>query len=176
MNTLLMLIRLPQRLLASLDAVGLWLGLLSLRILLAWDFYESGLEKLHGSNWFADIQERFPFPFNLVPPGISWEMATWFELAGGIALLLGLATRFFSMSLIVLTLVAIASVHWPDSWNSWAELMQGYGFTDNGQGNFKLPVLFIGMLLPLVLMGAGRLSVDAWLRTRLATFNHAKDA
>jgi putative oxidoreductase len=176
MNTLLMLIRLPQRLLASLDAVGLWLGLLSLRILLAWDFYESGLEKLHGSNWFADIQERFPFPFNLVPPGISWEMATWFELAGGIALLLGLATRFFSMSLIVLTLVAIASVHWPDNWSSWAELMQGYGFTDNGQGNFKLPVLFIGMLLPLVLMGAGRLSVDAWLRTRLAAFNHAKDA
>ena len=170
------LLRLPLRLIAPLDALGLWLGLFSLRVLLAWDFYESGLEKLHGSNWFADIQDRFPFPFNQVPPNLSWEMATWFELAGGIALLLGLGTRFFASSLIILTVVAIASVHWPDSWNSWAELMQGYGFTDHGQGNFKLPVLFIGMLLPLVLMGPGRLSVDAWLRTRLATFNHAKDA
>ena len=70
------------------------------------------------------------------------------------------------MSLIVLTVVAIASVHWPASWNSLAELMQGYGFTDKGQGNFKLPVLFIGMFLPLVFMGPGRLSLDYWLRRK----------
>lgn len=157
---------LTQRLFTGIDLIGLWLGLLSLRILLAWDFFESGLEKLHGENWFADIQERFPFPFSLVPPEISWQMATWFELVGGIALLIGLGTRFFSLSLIVLTLVAIASVHWPESWATWGELMQGYVFTDNGQGNFKLPVLFIGMLLPLLLMGPGRLSLDAWLRQR----------
>jgi len=91
-------------------------------------------------------------------------MATWFELLGGVALVLGLATRFFSVSLIVLTVVAIAAVHWPDSWSSLAELMQGYGFTDHGQGNFKLPVLFIGMLWPLVLLGPGKLSVDALIR------------
>lgn len=156
-----------QRLFAGIDLIGLWLGLLSLRILLGWDFFESGLEKLHGENWFADIQDRFPFPFNLVPPEISWQMATWFELVGGIALLIGLGTRFFSLSLIVLTVVAIASVHWPESWATWGELMQGYVFTDNGQGNFKLPVLFIGMLLPLLLMGPGRLSLDAWLRQRI---------
>lgn len=45
--------------------------------------------------------------------------------------------------------------------------MQGYVFTDQGYGNFKLPVLFIGMLLPLLLLGPGRLSVDAWIRCRL---------
>ena len=39
------LLRLPLRLIAPLDALGLWLGLLSLRVLLAWDFYESGLER-----------------------------------------------------------------------------------------------------------------------------------
>lgn len=148
------------------DLLGLWLGLLSLRLLLGWDYFESGLEKFQGENWFADIQQRFPFPFNLVPPAVSWQLATWFELIGGLALVLGLATRFFSLSLIVLTVVAIASVHWPAHWNSWAELMQGYGFTDQGQGNFKLPVLFIGMFLPLVLMGPGRLSLDHWLRRR----------
>lgn len=154
-------------LLEHLDVVGLWLGLLSLRLLLGWDFFESGLEKFKGSNWFMDIQDRFPFPFSIVPPEISWQMATWFELAGGIALVLGLATRFFSVSLLILTVVAIASVHWPESWNTWGELLMGYGFTDNGFGNFKLPVIFIGMLLPLILLGPGRLSLDHRLRRRL---------
>lgn len=154
------------RTLDGIDLLGLWIGLLSLRILLGWDFFESGLEKLHGHNWFADIQERFPFPFNVVPPEISWQMATWFELLGGIALVVGLATRFVSISLTVLTVVAIAAVHWPESWGSYGELMQGYVFTDSGQGNFKLPVLFIGMLLPLLLHGPGKLSIDAWIRRR----------
>ena len=114
-----------------------------------------------------DIQDRFPFPFSVVPPEISWQMATWFELLGGIALVLGLATRFFSVSLLILTVVAITSVHWPESWSAWSELMKGYVFTDNGFGNFKLPVLFIGMLLPLILLGPGRLSLDHWLRRHL---------
>ena len=151
----------------GIDALGLWLGLLSLRLLLGWDYFESGLEKFNGSNWFADIQERFPFPFNLVPPDISWQMATWFELLGGVALVIGLGTRFFSISLLILTVVAIASVHWPEMWSSFSELMMGYGFTDRGYGNFKLPVIFLGMLLPLILMGPGKLSLDYWLRRRV---------
>lgn len=158
--------RLFSRLFAGIDLIGLWIGLLSLRILLGWDYFESGLEKFRGENWFADIQGRFPFPFDLVPPEISWQMATWFEILGAAALVLGLATRFFSISLIVLTVVAIASVHWPESWSSFGVLMKGYGFTDKGFGNFKLPVIFIGMLVPLALMGPGRLSLDYWLRRR----------
>ncbi len=150
----------------ALDLAGLWVGLLSLRLLLAWDFFESGLEKFNGSNWFADIQDRFPFPFSLVHPEISWQLSTWFELAGAVALLVGLGTRFFAVSLSVLTVVAIAAVHWPDAWHTLGELYQGYGFSDKGFGNFKLPVLFLGMLLPLILLGPGRLSLDHWLRRR----------
>lgn len=153
--------------LRAVDLAGLWLAMLSLRVLLGWDFFESGLEKYQGENWFFDIQDKFPFPFGLLPPEISWQMATWFELIGGVALVLGLATRFFSLSLLILTVVAIASAHWPESWSTLAELMQGYGFTDKGFGNFKLPVLFIGMLLPLMLLGPGRLSVDHLIRRKL---------
>ncbi len=94
-------------------------------------------------------------------------MATWFELVGGIALVLGLATRFFSVSLPILTVVAIASVHWAESWNTGSELLKGYVFTDNGFGNFKLPVIFIGMLLSLILPGPGGPSPDHWLRRRV---------
>jgi len=153
-------------LLNQLDALGLWLGLLSLRLLLGWEYWESGLEKLRGENWFAELQSRFPFPFDLISADISWQMATWFELIGSLALIVGVATRFFSLSLLVLTLVAMFSAHWPDAWTSLNELAQGYVFTDRGFGNFKLPVIFMAMLLPLLLLGPGRLSVDGWLRAR----------
>lgn len=159
--------------LATLDVVGLWVALISLRLILGWDFFESGLEKFNGDNWFADIQDQFPFPFNLVPPNISWQMATWFELLGGLALVIGLGTRFFSVSLLVLSVVAIASVHWPQAWHTWGELAQGYVFTDKGFGNFKYPVVLMGMLWTLLWMGPGRLSADYWLRSRCASHSDA---
>ena len=145
---------------------GEWLAPLGLRLILAWEFWESGVEKLRGENWFADIAERFPWPFSVVPPEISWQMATWFEIVGALALLVGLGTRFFSLSLFVLTIVAIASVHWPESWTTLSELAQGYALTDKGFGNYKLPLIFLVMLWPLMLNGAGRLSLDAWLFRR----------
>ncbi len=159
--------------LATLDVVGLWIALISLRLILGWDFFESGLEKFNGENWFADIQDQFPFPCNLVPPNISWQMATWFELLGGVALVIGLGTRFFSVSLLVLSVVAIASVHWPQAWHTWGELAQGYVFTDKGFGNFKYPVVLMGMLWTLLWMGPGRLSIDYVLRRRCASHSEA---
>jgi putative oxidoreductase len=146
-----------------LDQMGLWIGLLSLRLILAWEFGEAGFEKLHGSNWFVDIQDQFPWPFKLIPADLNWALATGFEVVGAIALVIGLGTRFFSASLIVLTVVAMLSVHWPESWSTLGELLQGYALTDKGHGNFKLPVIYIAMLLPLVFMGSGRLSLDALL-------------
>lgn len=128
---------------------------------MAWEFGEAGFEKLHGENWFGGIQENFPIPFNWVPADLSWGMATWFEIIGAFALALGLFTRFFAFSLLILTFVATAAVHWPESWSSLAGLWQGYQIRNvDGQGNFKLPLLFALMLFPLVLGGAGKLSLD----------------
>ncbi len=162
------MMQLVDKVLARLDGAGAWLAPLGLRLILAWEFFEAGLEKFRGENWFGDIRDRFPFPFDLVPAGISWQMATWFELAGGIALLIGLGTRFFSASLFILTLVAIAAVHWPAEWHTLGALAQGYALTDKGQGNYKLPLIFLAMLLPLILGGPGRLSLDAWIARRTA--------
>lgn len=151
----------------GVDRFGFWFAALGLRLLLGWEFLESGLEKLRGENWFADIHDRFPFPFDLVPVDASWQIATWSEIAGGLALMLGFGTRFFGAALFVLTLVAIASVHWPSEWTTLAELAQGYAITDQGHGNFKLPLIFLAMLLPLILSGPGRLSLDAVIAARL---------
>ena len=149
----------------KLNQFGEWLPQLFLRLILAWEFGEAGFEKLHGSNWFADI--NFPFPFNLLPPDFSWGLATYFEIIGAFALALGIATRFFSLSLIILTIVAIAAVHWPAEWSSISDLLTGYRITDkagDGFGNYKLPLILLVMLLPLLFNGAGKLSVDFWLR------------
>lgn len=159
-----------------LDRMGDWIGPLVLRILLAWEFFEAGLEKYNGSNWFGSIQEHFPFPFNHVPPDISWLMATWFELVGGVMILIGLFTRFWSASLFVLTIVAIGAVHWGvgDVWSgdvrayqSFSEVVKGYAITNNGFGNYKLPLIFLVMLVPLILSGPGRASLDYFLRRRI---------
>jgi putative oxidoreductase len=151
-----------------LDGVGDWLAPLGLRLILAWEFWEAGIEKFRGENWFAGIQSDFPFPFDRVPPDLSWTLATWFELGGAVALLLGLGTRFFAFNLFVLTMVATASVHWPMNWQTLQDLAMGYAISDKGFGNFKLPLIFAVMLLPLVFKGAGRFSLDALIAGRLA--------
>lgn len=145
---------------ARLEGLGAWLAPLGLRLILAWEFGEAGLEKLRGSNWFGQVQDGFPLPFSLVSTDVSWFMATWMEILGAVALALGLFTRFFAFSLLILTIVATAAVHWPDSWSTLGELWQGYAISDKGAGNFKLPLLLALMLLPLVLNGAGKLSLD----------------
>jgi len=151
----------------GLDRLGTWLPQLALRGIVGWEFFESGLEKLRGENWFVDIADRFPFPFGLLPAETSWFIATWSELIGGICLWIGLATRYWSLVLIVLSYVAIASVHWPDDWSSFAELWKGYAITDRGYGNFKLPLILIVLLLPLLFSGAGRASIDELIRRRV---------
>jgi putative oxidoreductase len=142
------------------EPAGDWLALLPLRLLLAWEFGSAGMMKLNGGNWFGNVKENFPFPFNFIPVEISWFLATWVELLGALGLVLGLFTRFWAVSLMILTVVAIGGVHWPDEWNSLAELWRGYSVTDRGFGNFRIPLLLLAMLLPLVLEGAGKLSLD----------------
>jgi putative oxidoreductase len=146
---------------ARLDGANESIPPLILRLIMGWEFFESGTEKLYGDNWFADIQSRFPFPFDVIPANLSWGIATWFELIGAIMLWIGLGTRLFAFVLLFLTFVATAAVHWPTMLGMWSDLAKGYAITDMGHGNFKLPLLFAVMLLPLIFGGGGRLSVDA---------------
>lgn len=147
-------------LVAVLEPAGDWVALLPIRLLLAYEFGKAGMMKFNGNNWFGSVQENFPFPFNVVPVEISWFLATWAEILGAIGLVVGLFTRFWAFSLFILTIVAIFGVHWPDDWNSLSELWKGYSVSNKGFGNYRIPLLFITMLFPLVFIGGGKLSLD----------------
>ena len=164
-----------SKLLALYKRIAGWLecagsyggGLILIRLLMAYEYGKAGIGKYNGQNWFGNVQDNFIFPFNVVPPDISWFLATWFEILGAFGILLGLFTRFWAFTLIVVTIVAISGVHWPADWNSLGELWNSYRITkQDGSGNFRIPLLFIAMLLPLVVSGAGRLSLDTLLAKR----------
>ena len=138
---------------ALANRAGEWSGMLGIRLLLAWEFGVAGLMKFQGNNWFEHVQGDFPFPFNMVPVEINWYIAAWSELLGAAALAVGLATRFFGATLFILTLVAWFSVH----------AGNGYNVCYNG---FKLPLIFMVMLVPLILSGPGKLSLDYLLLGR----------
>ncbi|WP_376693208.1 HvfX family Cu-binding RiPP maturation protein [Wenzhouxiangella sp. EGI_FJ10409] len=151
-----------------LDGAGLWLAPLGLRLLLAYEFFSAGQNKLgaglgEAPGWFAN--QDFPFPFGVLPADMNWMLVTLGELTAGVALLLGLFTRFFAFVLLIITTVAIAAVHWPESWASLGQLWEGYSVSrvmDDGEfrGNYRIPLLFMAMLLPLLFSGGGRLSLD----------------
>ena len=154
MNALITIVKFTVE---QLNIVGSFLPQLGLRFLLAYEFWESALQKFTGENWFGDIMADFPFPFNLVPVEISWFLSTWSELLGAVCLVLGLGTRFWALSLIILDIVAWYSVH----------AGNGYNVCDNG---FKLPLFYLVMLLPLLFTGPGKTSIDHLIAGK---FGHA---
>lgn len=162
------LVTLYKRFADWLDCAGKYgAGLILIRVLMAYEFGKAGLGKYNGQNWFGNVQDNFIFPFNVVPVDISWFLATWFEILGAFGILVGLFTRFWAFTLVILSIVAISGVHWPADWNGLGELWESYRITkQDGSGNFRVPLLFIAMLLPLVVSGAGKLSLDNLLAKR----------
>ncbi len=158
-----------------LNAAAEWIALLPIRMLMGYEFASAGFRKLDASetvwgdvpNWFAGTRGDFPFPFNVLPIELSWFLVTWTEILGGIGLFIGLFTRFWAVSLIIVTIVAIFGVHWPDEWNSLADLWKGYVITNNGFGNYRVPLLFLAMLFPLAFIGPGRVCMDRILSTHV---------
>ena len=129
------------------------LGLLVLRLFAAYEFWESGMQKWNGENWFAEINNQFPFPFYLLPDSVNWNLAMWAELVFPVLLLLGLATRLSALGLIIVTAVAWAAVH----------VGAGYNVCDNG---YKMALIYIVVLIPLLLQGAGTWSLDQLIKHR----------
>ena len=50
------IVRLYSGLTTQLNCAGNYLGMLGIRLLLAWEFWEAGVMKYTGENWFINIQ------------------------------------------------------------------------------------------------------------------------
>jgi len=119
------------------------LTLLLARCTIAYGFYEPAMLKWEDipsvAEWFASMD--IPFPMQ------SAYLASSVETAGVVLLMLGLFTRFISIPLIIVMIVAIVTVH----------LDHGFSASDNG---FEIPLYYMLFLLIFFSQGAGRFSLD----------------
>ena len=170
-----------HELVTRLNAAGTFLPQIFLRLILFWEFWEAGKMKYdtiqeggeslsQTVNWFAGLS--FPFPFDQISASANYHISMVAEILFALLILFGLFTRFAAIALIVLTVVATAAVHWPESYSSLGELWKGYAISNNGFGNYKLPLLYIIMLLPLLFSGAGKFSLD----NLIAKISHYSDS
>ena len=142
-------------------AVPTDLALGAVRISLAWIFIYQGGGKLF--SWFnaplLGLHQTTLFMANtagLRPGGLFAVLSGLIEFGGGIAVALGLGSRLAGLALFGDMVMAMITVNWQYGINS-AKLPSGYEL------NIALAVL----ALVVVLLGAGRFSVDGLLGRRL---------
>ncbi|MCP5148904.1 MAG: DoxX family protein [Pseudomonadales bacterium] len=164
---------------------------LALRLYLVPVFWMAGTHKIAGIDqtieWFGNPDWGLGLPF----PTLLAYLAAYTEAIGALLLLLGLATRWISIPLIAIMLVAIFAVHWDNGWAAIAdsgaqevavrlgtakEILQEHGnyawLTEQGgfvvlNNGIELGVTYLVMLLSLLFTGGGRyVSVDYYLSRR----------
>jgi putative oxidoreductase len=158
---------------------------LAFRLFLVPVFWMAGTQKIAGMNhtitWFGNT---LGLPF----PTLMAYLAAYTEVIGALLLLLGLATRWISIPLMITMLVAIFAVHWPNGWAAIAnsnapevavrlgaarDILQEHGnylwFTERGEfvilnNGIEYGVTYLLMLFSLLFTGGGRFtSVDYYL-------------
>ena len=125
------------------------LALLIGRVLMSWIFISGGWSKLLAA---TATQTAFGQRYGLPLPMIAWLVAVIVELGGGLALLLGLYTRFVGLVLAVWCIVTALVAH-----TNFADRIQEIQFHKN--------MAMAGGFLFVFAVGAGIYSVDR-LRTR----------
>lgn len=168
-----------------------FVGPLALRLYLFFPFWMAGMNKLSGFDntvaWFGNPDWGLGLP----APELLAFLATWTEILGAVFLLIGFATRYITVPLMITMIVAIFAVHWDHGWyaiaqstdpevadrlnrakdilreNSnydWITAKGGFVILNNG---IEFAVTYLVMLLVLFFNGAGKyLSVDYWIKTK----------
>ena len=166
-----------------------FLAPLAMRLYLVPIFWMAGTKKLADMDstiaWFGNPDWGLGLP---MPELMAWAAALT-EAGGAILLLIGLATRWISIPLMVTMVVAAVTVHWQHGWAAIAEtpesaerlaaatsLLQQHGNYDwlSGSGEFvilnngiEFAATYFIMLLALFFIGAGKyFSVDYWIAQR----------
>ncbi|QFU74816.1 DoxX family protein [Halioglobus maricola] len=161
---------------------------LALRLYLVPVFWMAGTQKIKGIDntieWFGNPEWGLGLP----APELLAYLAAYTEAIGALLLLLGLATRWISIPLMVTMLVAIFAVHWGQGWAAIADsssqevavrlgaakdILREHGnyawLTEKGgfvvlNNGIEFGVTYLVMLFTLLFTGGGRYtSVDFYL-------------
>lgn len=137
-------------------------SLVPLRLMIGFGFAAHGYAKLsRGPDQFATILSSIGIPqANLV----AW-MTSLLELFGGLSFITGAFVVPLSLPLALIMLTAMFSIHFRYGFSSVRlEALTPAG-AKFGPIGYEMNLLYIAGLLTLALGGAGKLSVDEWLRT-----------
>lgn len=117
--------------------------LLGVRLALAYGFYEPAIRKLGNiesvADWFSTLS--IPLPSSMA------HIVAGTEVLGVILLALGLFTRWISLPISLIIIVAIITVH----------LSNGFSAADGG---YEIPLYYLIFLGILSTFGAGKVSLD----------------
>ena len=139
---------LVERIRRASDALA-FLAPLATRVVLGLAFLQTGLGKWR--NFDNTIQ--FFASLGLPAPTANAALVATLELVGGIALILGLGTRFFALGLSSTMVVALLTADRADFLAAWAPA------SDKGPTDI-VAFAFLLWLLWLVFYGAGTMSLD----------------
>lgn len=130
---------------------------LPLRLIIGFGFMAHGWAKLsRGPAGFGRLLEQIGVPL----PQISAWIVTFVELIGGLAIFLGAFVTLVSIPLIITMLVAIFTVHLQYGFSA----IKTVGLTPSGPKfgppGIEVNLLYIGGIIALMILGAGRMSLD----------------
>ncbi len=134
--------------------------LIVVRIVLAWIFLYYGAGKLFGAFNGPGLHATalfFSHTAHLHPGGFFAVLGGVIEFGGAIALIFGLGARLAGLALVGDMVMAMITVTWTNGINS-ESLTPGY----------ELNLALAALALVVVVFGAGRFSVDAFLDRQLA--------
>ena len=118
------------------------LGLLLLRALTGAFLVYQSQDNIFSSERMAEF-ERFLVQFNFIMPEVMAPLCVWAQFLCGLALILGLLTRWAGLITTFVFIVAVWMVHWPQDFPGWWP---------------ALILVFLGILFAT--LGAGRYAVD----------------
>ena len=164
---------------------------LALRLYLVPVFWMAGTQKIAGIDstieWFGNPDWGLGLPF----PTLMAYLAAYTEAIGALLLLIGLATRWISIPLMVTMLVAAFAVHWGNGWAAIADsgsqdiaarlgaardILREHGnyswLTEKGSlvilnNGIEFAVTYFVMLLSLLFTGGGRYTSADYYLSRL---------
>jgi putative oxidoreductase len=123
-----------------------------IRVALGTIMFAHGAQKVFGiwGGTGLDVYTSGPAPFDLQPPGVWLNIFAFSELIGGLLVLLGLLTRVGAFFIAFTLAIVVAGVRWRN----------GFFLSEGG---FEYQLAQLGMAVTLLILGGGKISVDAKL-------------